>query len=120
MLVPLLFYSFSLFLVLAGMMVITSRNPVYAVLFLVFGFFNAAGLFLLLGAELIAMLMIIVYVGAVAVLFLFVVMMLNINFEQLREGFIRYLPVGLMIAVILAVELFFAFKTVDFSRSTLL
>ena len=75
-------------------MVVSARNPVYSVLFLILAFFNAAGLFVLIGAEFLAMILVVVYVGAVAVLFLFVVMMLDINFAELREGFMRYLPVG--------------------------
>ncbi len=86
---------------------VTARNPVYSVLYLILGFFNAAGLFVLLGAELLAMLLVIVYVGAVAVLFLFVVMMLNINFVKMKEGFVRYLPLALLVATILFAELFF-------------
>ena len=82
-------------------MVVVSRNPVYSVLFLILAFFNAAALFLLIGAEFIAMILVIVYVGAVAVLFLFVVMMLDINLTKLREGFLKYLPVGAMIGFVL-------------------
>lgn len=81
------------------------RNPVHSVLFLIFAFFNSAGLFVLLGAEFIAMLMVIVYVGAVAVLFLFIVMMLNVNFAELRAGFVRYLPAGLIVAGVMLLEL---------------
>ena len=88
------FYMFAAVAVASGVMVVTARNPVYSVLFLILAFFNAAGLFVLLGAEFLAMILVIVYVGAVAVLFLFVVMMLDINFAQLREGFQRYLPIG--------------------------
>lgn len=90
-------------------MVIASRNPVHSVFFLIFAFFNAAGLFLLLGAEYLAMTLVIVYVGAVAVLFLFVVMMLNINFAELREGFLPYLKLGLGIAGLIFAELAFVF-----------
>jgi len=99
------FYTFSTVLLLAGVMVISSRNPVHSVLFLVLAFFLGAGLFVLLGAEFLAMTLIIVYVGAVAVLFLFVVMMLDINFAELRQGFLRYLPVGALIGVVLVAEL---------------
>lgn len=91
-------------------MVISVKNPVHSVLFLIFAFFNAAGLFVLLGAEFIAMLLVIVYVGAVAVLFLFVVMMLNVDFQELRSGFVRYLPVGLFIAVVMLAELVLVIK----------
>jgi NADH-quinone oxidoreductase subunit J len=99
------FYLFAAVLVAAGFMVIAARNPVHSVLFLILAFFNAAGLFVLLGAEFLAMILVIVYVGAVAVLFLFVVMMLDINFVELREGFLNYLPVGGAIGAILLVEL---------------
>ena len=100
-----LFYLFSTVLMGAAFSVITSRNPVHSVFFLILAFFNAAALFVLLGAEYIAMTLIIVYVGAVAVLFLFVVMMLNINFEKLRAGFISYLPTGIAVAVLLFIEM---------------
>src|ERR1700755_2583796 len=86
-------------------MVIAARNPVHSVLFLILGFFNAAGLFILLGAEFLAMILVIVYVGAVAVLFLFVVMMLDVDFAELRQGFLQYLPIGAVIGVILLTEL---------------
>lgn len=99
------FYLFSFILVAAAVMVISARNPVHSVLFLILAFFNAAGLFVLCGAEFLAMVLVVVYVGAVAVLFLFVVMMLDINLLQLREGFIRYLPVGAVVALILLAEL---------------
>jgi NADH-quinone oxidoreductase subunit J len=88
--------------------VVTARNPVHSVLFLILAFFNAAALFVMAGAEFLAMILVIVYVGAVAVLFLFVVMMLDINFAELREGFQRYLPVGLTVVVVLLAELAFA------------
>ncbi|MFM9890621.1 MAG: NADH-quinone oxidoreductase subunit J [Rickettsiales bacterium] len=101
----LLFYVFATLLMGAALAVITSKNPVHSVFFLIVAFFNAAGLFVLLGAEYIAMTLVIVYVGAVAVLFLFVVMMLNINFEKLRAGFIRMLPLGLGVAGLLFIEL---------------
>ncbi|MES2983676.1 MAG: NADH-quinone oxidoreductase subunit J [Pseudomonadota bacterium] len=100
-----LFYCFATILMGAALAVITAKNPVHSVFFLIVAFFNAAGLFVLLGAEYIAMTLVIVYVGAVAVLFLFVVMMLNINFEKLRAGFISYLPLGIAVAVILFAEL---------------
>jgi NADH-quinone oxidoreductase subunit J len=99
------FYVFASVTISAGVMVISSRNPVHSVLFLILAFFNAAGLFVLLGAEFLAMILVIVYVGAVAVLFLFVVMMLDINFVELRQGFLQYLPVGGLIGLILIVEL---------------
>lgn len=99
------FYLFAAVTVAAGVMVITSRNPVHSVLFLILAFFNSAGLFVLMGAEFLAMILVVVYVGAVAVLFLFVVMMLDINFVQMRQGFLQYLPLGAMIGLILLVEL---------------
>ena len=97
-----LFYFFSAVLVVAAGMVITARNPVHAALFLVLAFFTAAAIWLLLRAEFLAIALVLVYVGAVMVLFLFVVMMLDINLEPLREGFMRYLPAGLAVAVIMA------------------
>ncbi len=104
-LVTILFYVFSLFVTGSAVAVVASRNPVHSVLCLIFAFFNAAGLFILLGAEMLAMLLVIVYVGAVAVLFLFVVMMLNIKTSTLKKGFQAYLPMGLLLAAILFVEL---------------
>ncbi|MEE2662433.1 MAG: NADH-quinone oxidoreductase subunit J [Pseudomonadota bacterium] len=101
------FYAFAAITIAAGVMVISARNPVHSVLFLILAFFNAAGLFVLLGAEFIAMILVIVYVGAVAVLFLFVVMMLDINFVELRQGFLQYLPIGALIGLVLLVELVF-------------
>ena len=101
------FYMFAAVAIGAGAMVIGARNPVHSVLFLILAFFNGAGLFVLMGAEFIAMILVIVYVGAVAVLFLFVVMMLNINFTEMREGFLEYLPIGGMIGVVLLAELAF-------------
>ena len=100
---------FALVTCLSGLMVISSRNPVHSVLFLILAFFNAAGLFILLNAEFLAMLLVVVYVGAVAVLFLFVVMMLDINFSELREGFQKYRPLGLVIGGILIAELIATF-----------
>ncbi|GER01419.1 NADH:ubiquinone oxidoreductase subunit J [Iodidimonas gelatinilytica] len=104
-LTALAFYLFASITVFSGFMVIASRNPVHSVLFLILAFFNASGLFLLLGAEFLAMLLIIIYVGAVAVLFLFVVMMLDINYTEMREGFLQYLPIGALIGLIVLVEL---------------
>jgi len=100
------FYAFAGVAIASGVMVIAARNPVHSVLFLILAFFNAAGLFVLLGAEFLAMILVIVYVGAVAVLFLFVVMMLDINFVELRQGFLQYLPIGVIIGITLFVELF--------------
>lgn len=99
------FYLFALVAIVSATMVISVRNPVHAVLFLILTFFNAAGLFVLMGAEFLAMILVVVYVGAVAVMFLFVVMMLDINFVELRQGFLRYLPIGATIGIILLVEL---------------
>ncbi len=103
------FYLFAFVAVASGVMVIASRNPVHSVLFLILAFFNAAGLFVLMGAEFLAMILVVVYVGAVAVLFLFVVMMLDINFVELRQGFLQYLPVGALIGLVLLVELILVF-----------
>lgn len=99
------FYLFAGVLVASALMVITARNPVHSVLFLILSFFNAAGLFLLLGAEFLGMILVIVYVGAVAVLFLFVVMMLDISFSDLRKGAMQYVPLGLVTGGILLLEL---------------
>ena len=101
------FYIFAAVLVASAIMVVFSKNPVHSVLFLILAFFNAAGLFILLGAEFVAMILVIVYVGAVAVLFLFVVMMLDINFTELRQGINTYLPFGIVLGVVLFVELVF-------------
>jgi NADH-quinone oxidoreductase subunit J len=103
------FYLFSAVAVASGVMVIAGRNPVHSVLFLILTFFSAGGLFVLLGAEFLAMTLIFVYVGAVAVLFLFVVMMLDIDFVELREGFQRYLPIGALIGGVLFAELVLVF-----------
>lgn len=99
------FYMFAGIAVASAVMVISARNPVHSVLFLILTFFNAAGLFVLLGAEFLAMILVIVYVGAVAVLFMFVVMMLDINFVELRQGFLQYLPIGGLVGFILLAEL---------------
>lgn len=99
------FYLFAFVAVAAGVLVIASRNPVHSVLFLILAFFNSAGLFILMGAEFLAMILVIVYVGAVAVLFLFVVMMLDINFVELRSGVLQYLPIGALVGFILLAEL---------------
>ena len=101
----LIFWLFALIAVGAGVMVISARNPVHSVLFLILAFFNSAGLFVLMGAEFLAMLLVIVYVGAVAVLFLFVVMMLDIDFIRLREGFLQYTPIGGLLGLVLLAEL---------------
>src|SRR3979411_192756 len=101
------FYLFSARMIGAAFMVISARNPVHSVLFLILAFFNAAGLFVLLGAEFLAMILVVVYVGAVLVLFLFVVMMLDVDFAVLRAGFLKYLPIGGTIGILLLVELIF-------------
>ena len=111
----LVFYLFAFIAIAAGVMVISSRNPVHSVLFLILAFFNAAGLFVLMGAEFLAMILVVVYVGAVAVLFLFVVMMLDINFVKLRQGFLQYLPQGALVGLILLVELAFIVGSWAFS-----
>jgi len=105
MLAALFFYLFASITVAAGFMVIAARNPVHAVLFLILAFFNAAGLFVLLGAEFLAMILVVVYVGAVAVLFLFVVMMLDVDFAELRAGFMKNAPLGALVGLILLAEL---------------
>lgn len=109
------FYLFAAVLIASAVMVVTSRNPVHSVLFLILAFFNAAALFLIAGAEFLAMILVIVYVGAVAVLFLFVVMMLDVDFSALREGFQRYAPVGGVVGAILLLELLFVFGTWQFA-----
>ena len=100
-----IFYILAIVCVASAVMVVSARNPVHSVLFLILAFFNAAGLFVLIGAEFLAMVLVVVYVGAVAVLFMFVVMMLDINFVQMREGFLQYLPVGALVGIILLLEL---------------
>ena len=106
------FYLMAVMTVIAGFAVVSARNPVHSVLFLILAFFSAAGLFVLMGAEFLAMLLIVVYVGAVAVLFLFVVMMLDVDFTALRQGFAKYLPIGGAIAAVLAAEMVFVSATV--------
>lgn len=105
MIEALAFYLFAFVAVASGVLVISAKNPVHSVLFLILAFFNAAGLFVLLGAEFLAMTLVVVYVGAVAVLFMFVVMMLDINFVEMRQGFLQYLPMGAVIGLVLLVEL---------------
>jgi NADH-quinone oxidoreductase subunit J len=104
-----MFYVFAAVTVASGVLVVSARNPVHSVLWLILAFFNSAGLFILLGAEFLAMILVVVYVGAVAVLFLFVVMMLDINFAELRSGFMRYLPIGALIGFVLLAELVLIF-----------
>ena len=103
----LFFYLFSAMMIGAAVMVISARNPVHSVLFLILAFFNAAGLFILLGAEFLAMILVVVYVGAVAVLFLFVVMMLDVDFTELKQGFLQYLPAGGIIGLVVLIEVAF-------------
>ncbi|WP_332714603.1 NADH-quinone oxidoreductase subunit J [Pelagibacterium mangrovi] len=99
------FYLFSAVVIASAIMVISSRNPVHSVLFLILAFVNAAGIFMLAGAEFLALILIVVYVGAVAVLFLFVVMMLDVDFKELRQGVMQYAPIGIVVGVILLLEL---------------
>jgi len=99
------FYLFSAVMIGAAFMVISARNPVHSVLFLILAFFNAAGLFVLLGAEFLAMILVVVYVGAVAVLFLFVVMMLDVDFAEFKQGFLQYLPVGATLGLVILIEI---------------
>jgi NADH-quinone oxidoreductase subunit J len=106
------FFVLAAVTLVAGLLVVSARNPVHSVLFLILAFFSAAGLFVLLGAEFLAMLLVVVYVGAVAVLFLFVVMMLDVDFSSLRAGFSRYLPIGLLIGALLVAEMIFVSVTV--------
>ena len=113
------FYVFAFVVMASAAMVVVSRNPVYSVLFLILAFFNAAALFVLIGAEFIAMILIIVYVGAVAVLFLFVVMMLDINLTELREGFLKYLPVGALIGLVLLAEILLGLGVIGSDAGTL-
>ena len=108
-LTALAFYLFATVAVASAFMVIAARNPVYSVLFLILTFFNSAGLFVLLGAEFLALILVVVYVGAVAVLFLFVVMMLDVDFAELSEGFLQYMPIGATIGLILLLELILVF-----------
>ena len=102
---PLFFYLFAGVTVASAFMVISSKNPVHSVLFLILAFVNAAGLFVLMGAEFLAMILVVVYVGAVAVLFMFVTMMLDVDFAELRDGFLQYLPIGALVGLIVLVEL---------------
>ncbi len=107
----LVFYVLAGVSVASAFMVVSARNPVYSVLFLILTFFNAAGLFVLMGAEFLALILVVVYVGAVAVLFLFVVMMLDIDFAELNEGFLQYLPIGASVGLILLIELMMLYAT---------
>ena len=118
MIEALVFYLFSTVAVISAVMVISSKNPVHSVLFLILAFFNAAGLFVLLGAEFLAMILVIVYVGAVAVLFLFVVMMLNIHVEDLRKGIIKHLPFSLLIGLVFLIELVFVLSSGEWKKAS--
>ena len=113
-LAALFFYLFAGVCVASAVMVIAARNPVHSVLFLILAFVNAAGLFVLMGAEFLAMILIVVYVGAVAVLFLFVVMMLDVDFAELRQGFLQYLPVGILVGIVFLAELLLVVGTWTF------
>lgn len=113
------FYLFAGVMIASAFMVIASRNPVHSVLFLILTFVNAAGLFLILGAEFLAMILVVVYVGAVAVLFLFVVMMLDVDFVELRQGFLQYLPIGGLVAAVFAIELILIVGTWTFTPEAL-
>ena len=115
MIVPaLFFYLFASICIASAFMVIAAKNPVHSVLFLILAFVNASGLFLLMGAEFLAMILVVVYVGAVAVLFLFVVMMLDVDFAELRQGFLQYLPVGALVGLVFLVEILFVAVTWTF------
>ena len=113
------FYAFAAVTLISAFMVIAARNPVHSVLYLILAFFNSAALFLLLGAEFIAMILVIVYVGAVAVLFLFVVMMLDINLAEIRQGFLEYLPVGAAIGLVLLAEILFGLGVIGGGSETI-
>jgi len=113
------FYIFASIAVMGGVMVVAARNPVHSVLFLILTFFTTAALFILIGAEFLAMVLVVVYVGAVAVLFLFVVMMLDINFVEMREGFLQYMPIGVLVGIILLVELLMVLGTATISPDVL-
>ena len=116
--IAIFFYLFATVTVASAFMVISARNPVHSVLFLILAFFNASGLFMLMGAEFLALILIVVYVGAVAVLFLFVVMMLDVDFVEMREGFLQYLPIGGVIGAILAIELILVFTSLSLDTGT--
>ena len=113
------FWVFAAVTTVAAFMVVSSRNPVYSVLFLILAFFNSAALFVLIGAEFVAMILVIVYVGAVAVLFLFVVMMLDINLAEIRRGFLEYLPVGAAIGLVLFAEILFGLGVIGSGSDTI-
>ena len=118
MLADLIFYMFATILLIGGLGVITAKNPMYCVLFMVLTFFNAAGLFILLGAEFLGLLMVMVYVGAIAVMFLFVLMTVDVDFAVLKEGFASYMPLALVIAVALIVEFLTAYLSGVFNDAT--
>ena len=118
--VSIFFYTFAFILVFSSIFVITAKNPVHSVFFLILAFFNATGLFVLMGAEFLAMLLLIVYVGAVAVLFLFVLMMLNIDFKSLRTGIMKNARLGLLIGVVLLAEIIFSIVGMHFGKDKIL
>jgi len=118
-LAALFFYLFAGICVASAFMVIAAKNPVHSVLYLILAFVNAAGLFVMMGAEFLAMILIVVYVGAVAVLFLFVVMMLDVDFAELRQGFLNYLPVGALIGIVVLIELLLVVGSPDDGRDVL-
>ena len=118
--VSIFFYTFAFILVFSSIFVITAKNPVHSVFFLILAFFNATGLFVLMGAEFLAMLLLIVYVGAVAVLFLFVIMMLNIDFKSLRTGIMKNARLGLLIGVVLLAEIIFSIVGMHFGKDKIL
>jgi NADH-quinone oxidoreductase subunit J len=113
------FYLFSTLMIASAFMVISARNPVHSVLFLILAFVNAAGLFMMLGAEFLAMILIVVYVGAVAVLFLFVIMMLDVDFAELKQGFLQYLPIGGLIGTCVLIELILVLGTWTIGASSI-
>ena len=113
------FYTFSIIAVISAIMVTVSKNTVHSVFFLILDFISISCLFIMIGAEFLGMIMLIVYVGAVAILFLFVVMMLDINFVKLREGFLQYLPFGALLGIVLIIELGILFLTRSFSENSL-
>ncbi|CAM1654144.1 NADH:ubiquinone/plastoquinone oxidoreductase [Bartonella apis] len=109
------FYLFAFIMLASAVLVVAARNPVHSVLFLILAFFNAAALFILTGAEFLGLILLVVYVGAVAVLFLFVVMMLDVDFAELKKGALKYAPIGVLIGIIIAVELIVVFASSHFS-----
>ena len=111
-----LFYFFAALTIFSSLVVVLNKNPVYSILFLILSFFCSAVLLILIGADFLAMLLLVVYIGAVAVLFLFVVMMLDINLAKLREGFVRFLPLGIFAALVLLLDMYFIFNSANYSK----